>query len=265
MIALVFSLPAWALLRAAWAMLLRRSLLTLSFLVLGSGLARADELSTTIAKHRITLSDIITEVPAALSEVDLGPAAPPGRSRYVSKKEITLKLRTAGIAASTLSLPPGVRVVSEARQYSADELLDMAKSPIEAALPAGVRLVSARVFQPKLLSPTVSVGSVHLPRFSMKPGTQRQTVTIEILWGDQVFLRLPVQVEVELDESILSQVVKRGTSVTLSIRKGPVEITTLASTLSEGRIGETISVRVPVTKKVVNALIVSSDRVELQI
>ncbi len=249
---------------ALWGVWAKATFLACLVMLVGAR-AEADEASATISRQRIHLSDVAPGVPESLSGIDLGPAAPPGRSRFISYREITLKLRSAGVPASTLELPQGMRVFSAARKFKSEELENLVRAPIRDALPPGAHLESVHVFYPKMLSPEVSIGGVNLPRFSMKKGSQRQTFTVEVMWGNHVALRLPVQVELSLDERILSQVIKRGTNVTLSIKKGAVEITTLARTLVTGRVGEMISVRVPVTKKVVSAMIVAPDRVELRI
>lgn len=227
--------------------------------------AAAEEPATVIDRERVVLADVAPDAPASLGQLDLGPAPPPGRSRYISRQELALKLRAAGVAASTLALPDGVRVESRAHEYLPAELESLVQRPIAAALPAGVHLKSVHVADPKLLAPGVQVGTVHAPQFTLRTGAQRQTATVELLWGKQVVARLPVRTEVVVDEVFLADVVKRGASVTLSIRKGQVEVSTLAHTLNGGRVGEIISVRISVTNKVVSARIVSAEKVELSI
>lgn len=218
-----------------------------------------------ISHQRVLLSDVAPHVPQGLARIDIGRAPPPGRSRYFSYEEMSSRLRSAGVAASSLKLPRGIRIKSEARQFSPEELMRLVEGPLRESLPPGVNLERAVVTQPRLLSPTIGVGEVRLPRFVMKKGKQTQTGTVELLWGKQVALRLPVRMSVSVEEIAVGQVVKRGSNVTLSIRRGNVEISAVARTLSTGRVGDLVSVRVGVTKKVMSARLVSSERAELEI
>jgi len=230
-----------------------------------SAWALAEGRQTMISEQRVRLSDVAPDVPRGLAQVDLGRAPPPGRSRYFSYEEMAARLRSAGVSASQLKLPRGIRVKSVARQFTPEELTQLILAPVQKSMPVGVRLDKAVVTQSRVLSPKIEVGEVRLPRFVMKKGKQTQTGTVEILWGNQVALRLPVRMSVSIDERAAGQVVKRGMSVTLLIRRGSVEISALAQTLSTGRVGDVVSVRVGVTKKVMAARLVSHDRAELEI
>lgn len=218
-----------------------------------------------VSSTRISLSDVVPEVPLALADIDLGKAPPPGRTRLLSYQEMALRLKSAGVSASRLKLPSSVRIKSEAKSYTAEELQQLVAPQVHAAMPRGVTLQRLSVDAPRVLSPQIQAGSVHLPRFSMRPGTQKQIGTVELLWDGHMAFRLPVRLQFEVGEEALSQVVKRGSTLTLSIRKGHVEISAVAKTLSTGRVGEVVTVRVAVTKKVMSARLVSQDRAELEI
>ena len=225
----------------------------------------ADEPVTMISHDRVKLVDVVPEVAPGLANIDLGRAPPPGRSRYFSYDEMASRLRAAGVAASRLKLPRGVRVESEARQFSSEELEQMVETSVRKSLPPGIHLEGISVESPLVLSPTVATGRVRLPHFTTKNGKQTQIGTVEILWGDQVALRLPVKMSVRIDGETVGHIVKRGSSVTLSIRRGSVEISALAQTLSTGRVGDVVSLRIGVTKKVMSARLVTPERAELEI
>lgn len=226
--------------------------------------ASAEELRT-VSSTRITLSDVVPSVPAALADIDLGKAPPPGQTRLLSFQEMAMQLKSAGVAASRLKLPQAVRVQSQAKSYTVEALQELVGPQLQAAMPRGVTLHGFSVDSPRIMSPEVEVGSVHLPRLTMRSGRQNQIATVDLLWDGQMAFRLPVRLEFEVGDEALSQVVRRGSSLTLSVRKGHVEISTLAQTLSTATVGELVTVRVAVTKKVVSARLVSPDRAELEI
>lgn len=240
-------------------------LVSLSATLLWSLPALAEEPLVIVSGQRVLLGELVASVSPGIARVDLGKAPPPGRTRYFSYEEIAARLRSAGIGASKLKLPQGVRVKSEARQFAADELRAMAEPHIRDAMASGMTLEALHVSAPRTLSPSVKMGRVRLPQFATKNGSQTQTGTIEVMWGDQVELRLPVKMTVKIDGVQAGQIVKRGSSITLSIRRGQVEISALAKTLSTGRVGDTVSVRIGVTKKVMSAVLVAPDRAEMQL
>ncbi len=227
--------------------------------------ASGDVRTRTIHGQRIVLADIATNISSAVGQVDLGKAPPPGRSRYLSYEEMASRLRAAGLSASNIPLPRGVRVRSKAKQFTAAELKVLVLPKIQGALPVGIVLHGVEVSRPHVLSPAIKVGKVHLPRFVLRDGEQSQTGTVELLWGSRVALRLPVKMRVTIDGSHVGQVVKRGSSIKLVIKKGNVVISALAQTLSSGRVGDTVSLRVGVTKKVMSARLVSTQMAEMEL
>lgn len=239
--------------------------LALSVFFVHAGQLRAEENVALISHQRVRLGDVVSDVASGIANLDLGRAPPPGRSRYFSYEEMASRLHAAGISASRLKLPRGIRVESRARQFSTDELEQMVETDVQKSLPSGMHLERIKVESPLVLSPAVRVGSVRLPQFSAKNGEQTQTGTVEILWGDQVALRMPVKMSVRIKGDGAAHLVQRGASVTLLIRRGNVEISAIAQTLSTARVGEVISVRVGVTNKVMSGRLVTPDKVELEI
>lgn len=227
--------------------------------------AFAEPTTVVVSHERVRLGDIAPEVPAQLQSIDLGPAPQPGSSRLFSADEVAEKLRVSGISASKLSLPGGVRVETEAKRFAPEELASLVEEPLRSALPVGVKLKSLKAHQGHVLAPVVRAGAVRLPKFAYKDGEQTQTATVEILWGSQVLMRLPVQIVVEVRGQEAGALVARGTSLSLVIVRGQVEISAIGETLSAGRVGENVPVRVTVTKKVVTAKLRSAERAEVEL
>jgi len=248
---------------------MRRSarILTVAWLALAVALpAWADEPVVVVSGARVHLGDLAPDLAPGLLTVDLGPAPPPGKSRLFSRQEVSDKLQAAGIAASKLNLPAsGVRVETEGRRFSPEELSTLVEPAVRAALPSGVRLIAIKALQGHVLAPSVRPGQVRLPRFALRDGEQKQTGTVEILWGKDALMRLPVQLHVSVSGSDAGALVPRGSSVTLVIARGPVEISTQGETLSAGRVGDSVSVRVGVTKKVLSARLTHAGRAEVEL
>lgn len=241
------------------------SLLGFVACVLFTSAARSETLAT-VRAPRVTLGDVCPGAPSGVSGFDLGAAPPPGRSLFLSRDDIAERLRMGGISSKVVAIPSeGVRVQTEGRTYSAEDLEALAMGPVRAALPRGVHLERLRVRHPLTLAPEIRVGQVRLPKFVFREGAQTQSATVEVLWGNQSLQRLVVEMTVHLDHELLATSVERGTTVTLAIQRGPVEITALAETLSQARIGQSVQVRIGVTKKVLTATLVGADRAEITV
>lgn len=242
---------------------LRLGSFALGALLFATSFVFAETLAT-VRAPRITLGDVCPGVAPGVSSFDLGAAPPPGRSLFLSRDDLAERLRMGGISARSVSLPAeGVRVQTESRTYSPEELEALVSTPIQSALPRGVRLDRIRVRQALTLAAETRVGHVRLPKFVFREGAQTQSATVELLWGNQSLQRLVVEMTVELDRELLATSVERGTTVTLAIQRGPVEISALAETLSQARIGQSVQVRIGVTKKILTATLVGADRAEI--
>jgi Chaperone for flagella basal body P-ring formation len=247
---------------------MRYAWLLLSFLVLllaEPGLA--DEPSTiSVGRQRILLEDVLPDAPGALADADLGPAPPPGRSIFLSFEDIQLRLRALGIAASQLKLPVhGVRVSSQSKVFTPNELEALVRPSIEAALPPFVSLTSLHVERDSILSPDVRLGQVRLGNIRPRAGRAREVATVELLWGTTVVARLPVSLDLKVEERPETVPVPRGTVLSLVIVKGNVEVTVLAETLGAGRVGESVMLRAHSTKKIVSARLISQVRAEVSL
>lgn len=217
-----------------------------------------------VSGSRVRLIDILPNAPAGISNADLGPAPPPGRSRYLDPEEIASRLRAQGVAASRLELPRGVRVESAGHLFTPDELTRLVASPLAAALPEGITLMEHTVSSGHLLSPAVSVGAVHLPDLGRKHEIVTQTATVELVAGGAPVLRLPVRIKVRVSDSVRATFVERGSSVTVSIVRGRVEVSAVGETLRSAKVGELVTVRVLATNKVITAELVGPDRARLE-
>lgn len=222
------------------------------------------EETVVISGARVRLVDILPEAPSALANSDLGPAPPPGRSRYLDPEEIASRLKAQGISASSLKVPRGVRVESAGHLFTPAELARLVAGPLSSAMPEGATLIEHSVASEHLLSPSVSVGTVHLPELIRGRDVISQTVTVELVSGGAPVLRLPVRIKVKVGAALRDAFVDRGASVTLSIVRGQVEVSAIGETLRAAKVGEAVAVRVLATNKIVTAKLVSPDRARLE-
>lgn len=225
----------------------------------------AEEPRIVLERSRIVLADLVRDVPEALESVDLGPAPLPGKTRLMTRQDIAERLRSLGVSGSRLDLPTSVRVESKAELFTPAALTSLVEGPLRAALPAGVRLERLLVKGDQLLSPDIRVGHVRLPRFAPEDGMQSQTATVELLWGAQVVMRLPVLITVQVVSTQGSELVPRGSTLTLVIARGNVRVSASAETLSPARVGQEVVVRVGTTKKTISAKLTSTREAEVQL
>lgn len=226
-------------------------------------LALGDD-TVVISGARVRLVDILPDAPPGLANSDLGPAPPPGRSRYLDPEEIASRLKAQGISASSLKVPRGVRVESAGHLFTPAELASLVAGPLSAAMPEGATLIEHSVMSEHLLSPSVSVGAIHLPELVRGRELVSQVVAVELVSGAAQVLRLPVRIKVKVGGPLRDAFVERGTSVTLSIARGQVEVSGVAETLRPAKVGEAVAVRILATNKVVTAKLVSSDRARME-
>src|SRR5258708_710130 len=113
-------------------------LLPTSLVLVTSG-ATGEE-TRTIDHSRLRLSDAVPSVPAAMADIDLGPAPPPGGARLVGRDEMIVAIRRAGLYANTTRLPAVVRVTSASRRIPSAELAALAAAAIAKSLRPGVAL-----------------------------------------------------------------------------------------------------------------------------
>jgi Chaperone for flagella basal body P-ring formation len=230
-----------------------------------AGLAHADEVVIQTHGARIHLGDILPDAAPALADVDLGPAPAPGASRYLAKADIAERLRDAGIAASTLPLPTGVRVTTPVRRRSPEELRGWMEPAIRAALPAGLELEHVEVRETMDLPSDVTLGEIALPNFASRTGRQLGTVSIELLWGQRLLTRTTVHVQVQANADWLEQALPRGAAVTVAVVRGGMKVSAIAETLAPARVGQAVQVRIVSTKKTLTAVLVSPHEAEVRL
>jgi hypothetical protein len=226
-----------------------RTLVVTLTLLLGSALAHADD-TRVIRSSQVRLSDLVSELPADVTDFDIGAAPPPGSSRTISKGDIVDAASKSGVSLRQLKLPQAVRVTSAAKRWNVEELTGAATPVLFKALPQGVSLKHAKALAKAVTSPSASISAVRVPKLPRKEGEYLTTAMIELSNDGQVVARIPLQLSLDISAAAAVPTVTKGTRTQLMIEMGPARISALAIALSDGEIGDTLQFRLIPTNKI---------------
>ncbi len=218
-------------------------------LVCASAPASADE-GRIVRGAQVRLSDLVSELPAEVPDLEVVAAPPPGSSRTIAKGEILDAANKSGVSLKQLRLPNSVRVTSAAKRWSTEELASAATPQLLSALPAGVTIRRARATGKAVTSPSASISAVRVPKLPRREGEHLTTATIELSNDGQIVARVPLQLSLEITASAAVATITKGSRLQLMIESGPARITATAVALSDGEIGDTLQFRVATTQKV---------------
>jgi hypothetical protein len=236
-------------------MRLRASLLTA--LLCATSVAAAEE-SRIVRGSQIHLSDLVASLPAEVPDLELGASPPPGSSRLVSKSEIENTARKSGVSVKQLKLPASVRIVSAAKRWSADELVNAALPTLTGALPNGVSVKRAKASAKAVTAPNAQVSAVRLPKLPRREGEHMTTATIELSSDGEIVARIPLSLTLDIAAAAAVAAVAKGTRVQLMIESGPARITATAIALTDGEIGDTLQFRVATTQKILYGKVIDA-------
>ncbi|HTQ07598.1 MAG TPA: hypothetical protein VMI54_27265, partial [Polyangiaceae bacterium] len=122
--------------------------------------ARAEKV-VALTSETIRVADIDPGAPAALADIELGHAPPPGATRVLTGREIRQHLLDAGADPKRVRVPDSVRVASPAEHWRAAEVAARADAAVRASLPTGVTLVKLTATQSVVVPPNTTVDGVH--------------------------------------------------------------------------------------------------------
>jgi hypothetical protein len=211
--------------------------------------ASADE-ARVVRGAQVHLSDLVSELPADVPDLEIGAAPPPGSSRTIAKSEIQDAASKSGVSLKLVKLPPAVRVTSAAKRWSTEDLTNAALPALSRVLPLGVSIRRARAISKAVTSPSANISAVRLPRLPRREGEHLTTAIIELSNDGQIVARIPFQLSLDISSAAAQPAVTKGTRVQLMIESGPARITATAIALSDGELGETLQFRVTTTQKI---------------
>jgi hypothetical protein len=211
--------------------------------------AAADE-GRILRGARVHLSDLVSELPAEVPDLEIGAAPPPGASRTIAKSEIIEAAASSGVSLKQLRLPSAVRVTSAAKRWNGEELAIAANPLLLGALPAGVIVKRAHVSSKAVTSPGATISAVRLPRLPRREGEHLTSAIIELASDGVVVARVPLALTLDISGSAALPAVGKGSRLQLMIESGPARITALAVALNDGEVGDTLQFRVASTQKI---------------
>jgi hypothetical protein len=220
----------------------------------------ARELPVSVTSRRIQLSQLLPSCPIKLCDADLGPAPPPGTSLVLMRDAIVRALVKVVQDLPELALPETVRVKSEARVLSPDEVSDLAHAAIQAALPIGVSLSRVESKLPLTVPLTATLGKADLPRLPRRAGPLSTSGTIEVLHEGSVVGRLPLTLQLVVSEGAARPDVVKGSDLTLVIARNSATISARGVAMQDAEIGQVALFKVPLTGKVLRARVESRER-----
>jgi hypothetical protein len=157
-------------------------------------------------------------------------------------------------------LPEAIRVKSEGRVLSPDDVSQLAYAPIQGALPLGVTLSRVESKLPLTVPLTATFGRVELPRLPRRAGPLTTSGMIEIVHEGAVVGRMPLTLQLVISEGAARADVPKGSDVTLVIARKAATISARGVAMQDAEIGQIALFKVPLTGKVLRARVESADR-----
>jgi hypothetical protein len=241
--------------------LLRPLLFVLCLATPGLGAAEsAPEKVVSVSSRRLQLAQLWPACPRALCNVDLGPAPPPGTSLLLARDAIVRALGKLVRELPELSLPEAVRVKSEGRVLSPDDVNELAYAAVQGALPIGVTLSRVESKLPLTVPLTATFGRVELPRLPRRAGPLTTSGQIEIVHEGAVVGRMPLTLQLVISEGAARPDVPKGSDLTLVITRNAATISARGVAMQDAEIGQIALFKVPLTGKILRARVESADR-----
>jgi hypothetical protein len=219
--------------------------------------AKAEEVQWVNAS-RISFGDAVPKASQPLASLDLGAAPPPGSSRLFSGDELKTYALQAHENVSDLQIPQSVRVKRTSRRFTAKELEALVRPALVARLPEGASLKGVVLPNTFLSVPDLRVGEVQMPRLPKRVGSTRLTAVLELVAAGALVARLPVPVEVQLDERATHFDLPRGATLNLVIESGATRVSAAATLINPADVGDVVPCLVLRTRKVLRAKLLTT-------
>lgn len=214
---------------------------------------------------RVTLADVLPSRPE-LASVDLGVAPPAGGSRLITKKHIRRaldELAETGEAPSVPDrvIPATVRITRKAVRLDIERQKELVGQALRAeGLAKGVTIARIRPRGSARVATGWERAEVKLPKPPRREGKWSTSVTVRLVRGDVLVASFGATVDFEISAAAARPDVARGSSVTLVVRHGRVEVRVRGFADSDADIGQMLNVRLRPSDKVVQARLETTDR-----
>lgn len=208
------------------------------------------------AQDRVLLAEILPALEGStLGAIDLGPAPAPGATRAVRRPEILAAIAEAGRSAEGLDIPRQTRIVRRAIVLTGSDIESRARAAIETALaPCVVERIVVTT------SATIGEGDLRVLAEGPARPTDGAAVVMLGLSTGSLATHVPARVDLACPEPI----VHSGSTVTVVVRSGAVRVSAPGTARGEGRVGDTVRVRIESTGRLVSGRVQDDGTIEVR-
>lgn len=206
---------------------------------------------------RMCFGDAVPEAVGPLASLDLGASPPPGSSRLFSRDELRTYAIQAHQEVGNVEIPKSVRVKRATHRFTVLELETLIRPALVAHLPEGATLIGMTLPNGYIAVPNLQVSSVQMPRLPKRVGITRATPVVELTASGALIARLPLAVEIQLDERAIHYALERGATLNLIIDSGASRVSATATLMTPADVGDIVACQVVKTRKVLRARVLS--------
>lgn len=213
-----------------------------------------------VAGSRVHIGDVWPDAPTTVASLDLGPSPQAGGFRVFTRNDMVAAFDREHEAVPS-GLPDAVRVVRRTKHLAAWEVDAIARAAI-ASKPMRHGVVLAIVNAERALDVADGYArvDVEVPRTPKKAGGFSTSAMLSFVDGDeQVLSRVSVPIVLAVSAEGATYDTPRGTSLTLVVRRGLVEVRVPGVATVDGDVGDPVPVRVGSSGRVLRARLFSKD------
>ncbi len=216
----------------------------------------------TIHGPRILLGEVIPSAPNAAQSVDLGASPAPGQSRTITGTEIRQALAKANVT-DDVTVALQTRAVRATKTITIAEFVLLAEPEVKRSLRPGVELKSIIPMREVVIPEEASFKSLTMPELPRQKGGFRAMATAEFSDTTGTLVRVLLPVQLDITEQASHADVTKGSRVSASYNGKGLQIETAGVTITDGNVGDTISLQITATKKVVRAKLITAESAEI--
>lgn len=221
--------------------------------------AHTGVIEITTEAPRVRYGQLVANAPPELAELDLGPAPGAFGSRLYSRAELEQAARAAGVATPQ-KLPSAVRVLRKMTTLDALGVQEAAQRAYASAPRAHATLGAVKRSGKVQVPAGYTDVSLDLPKFPRRAGALSTSITIVFSRDGEPLARIDASAQFALAPEHALPEVARGSSVSLAIRRGSVEVTTPALVTRDADAGDIVQVTIRATGRSVRARLEGAGR-----